>query len=76
MDKEGFSRCFDLLGFDVHSLSNLAQVILMQTSIMRDMCDELQFLPVGVRLDAGVQAIGIGPQFNLQCANEKKRSQG
>ena len=45
----------DLFGFDIDCLSDFVEATLLQASVARDMGGDLEFLPVGVGIDAGVE---------------------
>ena len=70
-------RCLHFFRFDVNCLSNFLEGARLQAAVARDVGDDLQFLPVGIGLDGGVEEGGRSAPLNLKgsCDKEKLRVQ-
>src|ERR1051326_2061241 len=64
----------DLLSSDVHSLSGFSKLGL-NLPILCDMRNDLQFLPVGITLDAGIEIRRAGSHLDMQRPSDKKCAQ-
>lgn len=75
VDGFGLSRCcLDLFGFDVNRLSDFVEGSRLQSSVAGDMRRDLQFLPIRIALNAGIQARGCPVRLNVKRSYEKERS--
>ena len=67
-------RGLDLFGFEVDGLPNFVETALLQAAVVRNVGGDLEFLPVGVGLNARIEASGASARLNVQRAREKECS--
>ncbi len=62
----------ELFCFDVNRLFDFVEAALLQAAVARDMGSDLEFLAVGVGLNAGVEARGGSAELNVKGAREEE----
>ena len=75
----GFSvsdRSLNFLCFHVDGLFELVESTGLEAAVARDMSGDLKFLPIGIRINTGVDASGGAAQLNVQSTHEKDCGQG
>ena len=68
--------CFDAFRFNIYRLFYFVEAAQLKMSVTCDMGSDLEFLAVGVGLNAGVEARGSSAELNVKRACKKERRKG
>ena len=75
MDGFSLSRCCQhLFGFEVNRLPDFVVASRLQASVAGDMGRDLQFLPICIGLNTGIQLAECPMRLNVESSCEKERS--